>query len=87
VSTPGTFSLSPDQRAALQRTLDDWRTGGKLARLWSKDASLWTGADEGNWLGWLDIVEAQLSAADKFDKFAQDIKGRGFTHILLLGMG
>lgn len=87
MSSPGTFSLSPDQHSALQRTLDDWRTGGKLARLWSKDASLWTGRDESNWLGWLDIVEAQLSAADKFDKFAQDIKDRGFTHILLLGMG
>jgi glucose-6-phosphate isomerase len=87
VSSPGTFSLSPDQNAALQRTLADWRSSDKIARLWSKDASLWTGADESKWLGWLDIVEAQLNAADKFGAFAQDVKERGFTHILLLGMG
>jgi transaldolase / glucose-6-phosphate isomerase len=87
VSSPGTFTLNPDQRAALERTLDDWRTNGKIARLWSKDASLWTGADESKWLGWLDIVEAQLNAAEKFVQFAEDVRARGFTHILLLGMG
>jgi glucose-6-phosphate isomerase len=87
VSSPGTFTLSPDQHAALQRTLADWRSGNKIARLWSKDASLWTGADESKWLGWLDVVEAQLNAADKFVTFAKDVKARGFTHILLLGMG
>jgi len=79
--------LTPDQRAAFERTLDDWRTSGKVGRLWSKDASLWTGADENKWLGWLDIVEAQLKAADKFVQFAKDVRERGFTHILLLGMG
>jgi transaldolase / glucose-6-phosphate isomerase len=91
VSSPGTFSLSPDQHTALQRTLADWSDAGrganKVARLWSKDASLWTGADEAQWLGWLDIVEAQLNAADKFTTFAKDVRERGFTHILLLGMG
>jgi len=87
VPSPGTFSLTPDQRAAFERTLDDWRTSGKVGRLWSKDASLWTGTDESKWLGWLDIVEAQLEAAGKFVQFAKDVRERGFTHILLLGMG
>ncbi|HEV8414299.1 MAG TPA: bifunctional transaldolase/phosoglucose isomerase [Bryobacteraceae bacterium] len=95
MSTFGTFSLTSDQQAAFARTRADWsadssdagRTGNKIARLWSKDASLWTGADESNWLGWLDIVEAQLNDAGKFDQFAKDVRERGFTHILLLGMG
>lgn len=87
MSSPGTFTLSPDQHTALQRTLADWRSGNEVARLWSKDASLWTGADESKWLGWLDIVEAQLQAADTFVKFSKDVRERGFTHILLLGMG
>lgn len=87
MSTLGTFSLTPDQQAALTRTLDDWRTGNKVARLWSRDPSLWTAADESKWLGWLDIVEAQLSDARKFSQFAKDVRERGFTHILLLGMG
>ena len=87
MSSPGTFSLTPDQRAALQRTLGDWRSGGKITRLWARDASVWTGADEGKWLGWLDIVEAQLNTADKFAAFAKEVRERHFTHILLLGMG
>jgi glucose-6-phosphate isomerase len=91
VSSPGTFTLTPAQSAAMQRSLADWsnagHTGNKVARLWSKDASLWTGADESKWLGWLDIVDAQLNAAEKFAQFAKDVRERGFTHILLLGMG
>lgn len=87
MSSPGTFTLTPAQSAAWQRSLDDWRTGNKVARLWSKDASLWTGADESKWLGWLDIVDAQLNAAEKFAQFAKHVRERGFTHILLLGMG
>jgi transaldolase/glucose-6-phosphate isomerase len=71
----------------MQRSLADWSSGGKVARLWSKDASLWTGADESKWLGWLDIVEAQLRDARRFVKFAEEVRERQFTHVLLLGMG
>ena len=87
MSSPGTFSLTRDQRAELDRTLDDWRKHGKVERLWSKDASLWTDADESKWLGWLDVVEAQLNASAKFDSFSKEVRERKFTHILLLGMG
>ncbi|HVT25060.1 MAG TPA: hypothetical protein VHD95_10560, partial [Rhizomicrobium sp.] len=31
-----------------------WRA--EFPKLWAKDKSLWTGADEDKWLGWLDIV-------------------------------
>ena len=85
--SPGTFALTTEQRAALQRSLDDWRGSGKIARLWSRDASVWTGADESKWLGWLDIVEAQLTDGGRFAKFAQEVRERAFTDIVLLGMG
>jgi transaldolase/glucose-6-phosphate isomerase len=87
VASFGTFSLTADQRAALERALDDWRAGNKIARLWSRDSTLWTGTDESQWLGWLDIVEAQLHDAARFAQFAKDVRERAFTHILLLGMG
>ena len=49
---------------ALQRdlaaVLSDWEAAGNVARLWNRDASLWTGKDESEWLGWLDITRRQL---------------------------
>ena len=46
--------------AAVKKTLEDWRVGGKVRRLWAGDASLWSGEDEGRWLGWLHVIDAQL---------------------------
>jgi transaldolase/glucose-6-phosphate isomerase len=56
-------------------------------KIWSRDASFWTGADESQWLGWLDIVDRQLERADEFRRFAAEVQDRGFSHALLLGMG
>jgi transaldolase/glucose-6-phosphate isomerase len=57
------------------------------ARIWAHDATFWTGADEAQWLGWLDIVDLQLSRAAEFTAFASEVKARGFVNALLLGMG
>jgi glucose-6-phosphate isomerase len=65
----------------------DWQSGGKMQRLWQRDAKLWTGADEASWLGWLDIVDEQLAQHDQLAKLAKEIQARGFEHVLLLGMG
>jgi transaldolase/glucose-6-phosphate isomerase len=82
-----TYSLPPDLMAAVDKGFDDWRANGKVRRLWQHDASLWTGADEGNWLGWLGITEDQIANLDVLKKIAEDAKSAGFTDILLLGMG
>jgi len=58
-----------------------------MQRLWQRDATLWSGADEANWLGWLDIVEEQVAQQDQLQKLAKEIQARGFQHVLLLGMG
>jgi len=67
--------------------LDDWRKNDKVRRLWNRDAALWTGSDEANWLGWLRVVEQQLASPQRFAELAADVKAAGFTHVLLLGMG
>ncbi|HKV79398.1 MAG TPA: hypothetical protein VJP02_14720, partial [Candidatus Sulfotelmatobacter sp.] len=73
--------------ATVKSTIADWQSGGKVKRLWDRDASLWTGEDESKWLGWLDIVEEQIAQHDTLTKFAAEVRARGFEHILLLGMG
>jgi len=78
----------PNQLAdAVAASLEDWKKNNKVARLWQKDASLWSGTDEGNWLGWLTITEDQLSHIDALKQIAKDVKKSRFKHALLLGMG
>lgn len=82
-----TDNLPGDLQTAVEATLQDWETGGKVEKLWAKDASLWTNTDESKWLGWLDIVERQLADKQKFAEFQREVKAESFSHILLLGMG
>ena len=82
-----TFTLPDDLALQLTETLTDWRVNGKVRRLWARDASLWTGADEGNWLGWLEITEDRLARSQHLMQMAREARDAGFTHALLLGMG
>jgi transaldolase/glucose-6-phosphate isomerase len=82
-----TYKL-PDQLAGpVAASLDDWKKNNKIARLWQKDASLWSGTDESNWLGWLTITEEQYAHIDALQQIAADVKKARFKHALLLGMG
>jgi transaldolase/glucose-6-phosphate isomerase len=82
-----TYTLPGWLASAVAASLDDWKKNNKVARLWQKDASLWTGADESNWLGWLTVTEEQLAHIEVFKQIAQDVKKSRFKHALLLGMG
>ena len=81
------FTLPPDLESAVKKAHGSWDAEGKTDRLWKQDASLWTNTDESKWLGWLDIVEAQLANVSQFKALAAEVREDGYTHILLLGMG
>lgn len=80
-------TLPPPLAAAVKSNTADWQSGGKMKRLWQRDASLWTGSDEAQWLGWLDIVEEQIAQQNQLQRIAKEVQQRGFEHVLLLGMG
>src|SRR5262249_43426273 len=50
-------SLPASLDAQVEATLADWDEHDKVRRLWARDASLWTGHDEGQWLAWLTIAD------------------------------
>jgi transaldolase/glucose-6-phosphate isomerase len=74
-------------QAAVNAILVDWKSNNRVARLWQKDASLWTGADESNWLGWLTIADEQLAHIETLKQFSAEVKRAKFKHVVLLGMG
>ena len=80
-------SLPTELQDELATSIADWRAGDKVSQLWRRDASLWTGADEAKWMGWLGITEDQPAQTDHLRTIASDARTGGFDQALLLGMG
>jgi glucose-6-phosphate isomerase len=57
-----------------------------VARIWSRDASLWTGSGEQDWLGWLDEPSRMQEDVDLLLQFADSVSDR-IDAVVLLGMG
>src|SRR5207247_9454430 len=79
--------LPAELEKQVRRTLEEWAATGKVRRLWARDATLWTGADEASWLGWLGIARDQVGRVDDLRRLAEDVRRGGFTRALLRGMG
>jgi transaldolase/glucose-6-phosphate isomerase len=77
------YDLPAPLKQAVDAALKDWQDNSKMARLWKGDKTLWTNDDEDKWLGWLGVVESQVSHLQELNMVANS----GFTHALLLGMG
>jgi transaldolase/glucose-6-phosphate isomerase len=58
-----------------------------IARIWQRDSTVWTGADEAKWLGWLDEPERMLERVPEIASFADAVADDGLDAIVLLGMG
>jgi transaldolase / glucose-6-phosphate isomerase len=73
--------------ADVTKRLGTWDAHGGTRRLFEGDASLWTNADEANWIGWLRIAEQQLDDLKPLLDIQQEVRAERFRHALLLGMG
>jgi len=63
-----------------------------LRRLLTKDASLWTDDPESqakirDRLGWLTLHDTMAVRRAELDEFAREVRARGYTRAVLLGMG
>ncbi len=81
------YSLPPALEENVRQTLDEWGASGKMRRLWEWDASLWTGRDEGEWLGWLSLPQASEERGEEYSELQSWVRSQGFQHAVVLGMG
>jgi hypothetical protein len=57
-----------------------------VERIWARDPAVWTGKDEGEWLGWLDQPWRMREDVDLLMQFADSVVDR-IDAVVLLGMG
>ena len=65
----------------------EWERENRTARLWGRDAELWTGDGEDRWLGWLDAPGRARIELERLRAFGSAVAAERFTHVGLLGMG
>jgi transaldolase/glucose-6-phosphate isomerase len=81
------YTLPQHLAVRVSEVVAEWQRSGKVRRLWARDATLWTGADERRWLGWLSITDDQVAHLGPLEEAAAEIAGSGVRHAVLLGMG
>ena len=81
------YSVPEPLETAVHASLMEWQAEGKVRRLWGRDASIWSGKGEDQWLGWLGITNGQLAHLQRLTAVTDAARSAGFAHVLLLGMG
>lgn len=69
----------------VEERLERARADGWARRLWQGDASMWTGKDEGKWLGWLSAGQGRQADYPALARLSE--QARSFGNAVLLGMG
>jgi transaldolase/glucose-6-phosphate isomerase len=81
------FSLPDTLKASADQLTEKARAEAWTRRLWSGDASLWTGQDEARWLGWLGAGKGAAISLESLAILRDKVREARFHHVLLLGMG
>lgn len=86
-----TFHLGGLQKN-VDATIARLQSSNVIDRLWKKDHAIWRSEEVHrksilNRLGWLHSVDLMQQNIDGLRHFAEDIRGAGFTHVVVLGMG
>lgn len=80
------FDVPPPLAHRVRLRLAQAESEAWMARLWERDATLWTGSDEGQWLGWLRPGTAPRELGH-LTAVCRRLCVAGFSDAVLLGMG
>lgn len=71
----------------VRQRLAAYRQQEVVRRIWDRDTTVWSRADEDRWLGWLTLPAQDRAAIGQIVKFAGEVKAEGIKDVVLLGMG
>ena len=80
-----TFDLPDALAKAVEDGIATARKNAWSRRLWAGDKSLWTGADEDKWLGWLAAAKGEQVDLAALKALGEEAKR--YKDVVLLGMG
>lgn len=80
------FELDP-HAPAVAALLDRWTRESRLRRLFERDATIFSNADEARWLGWLDLPSAPIDEAIGPRSLREAIAAHPADTAVVLGMG
>ncbi len=87
---------APNYREKIDQSIRSFEKQELVKRIWRKDATVWksdtasdTAARENisNAMGWLHVADKMISVAPRLQRFATEVKKRGFKHVVHMGMG
>jgi glucose-6-phosphate isomerase len=83
-----TFTLGHYQ-GLVDKALAEIRDEQVIARIWQRDHTVWKPEPKeiANRLGWLASPEVMADSVLRLRTFADSVRGEGYTHAVLLGMG
>src|ERR687883_301962 len=75
---------------AVSAAIREAEKGDVMRRVWRKDAALWKSEEEPqkiikNALGWLNVADQMIGVEDDLVAFADRLRGKGYTHVVLNG--
>ena len=75
--------------AGVDAVLADLTDKDAVARLWSRDHTLWANdpTEISDRMGWLEVTADMTAAGERLDAMAAQAMADGFTHLVVMGMG
>lgn len=78
-----------DYEGAFDAAIQKATTDNLVERIWQRDHTIWQPDpnEVSDRLGWLDVAARMHGEVDDLRAFAEQLRGEGLTHVLVLGMG
>ena len=71
----------------IEAAQESWQQEGQSRKLWRREASIFSDADEANWMGWLDLPEASPEEAIGPASLREAIRRHAADTVVVIGMG